>query len=282
MSVQPGGRDGWPEQADERANWSDSQHPRGPDGKFAHLSSAQLAHELGKVNYQLNDPKNQIAAMQQVLQAKHKAIKTELNARPDKPAKIPEWTPGTKFSPPKTAAPTPAAPKPAAPTHGGTQLDADKLNLTKDQQRAVREYSGGRYRDINHTLRGKDWSYSDTQELTDGLDGAFEHARTTEPMTVRRRLKNATELFGQPGERVGKTFVDPGFTSTTEHDEGGAFFGQDELEIKLPADTPALRLGSLSMNPNEKEILLRRGTRFKVVSDEATPKGRRIALEVQL
>lgn len=285
---------------EQRADkWSEGKHPRTPDGKFAHLSTAQLAHEIGKVDYQLGAPTNQIDVVQKALQAKHKALKHELNKRPDKPAKIPEWTPGTPAAktPAKPAAPAASTSKPIVPTPqhqpsslfepppapGGTKMDADKLDLSKDQRFALREYSGGRYRDINHTLRGKDWTYSDTQKLIDDLDAVFDKgAATTEPMTVRRRVQGAKHMFGEPGERVGKMFTDPGFISTTEHDEGSTFFGQDELEIRLPTGTPAVRLGDTSQNANEREVLLRRGTRFKVQSDKVTPKGRRIVLEVQL
>jgi GNAT superfamily N-acetyltransferase len=319
VEVRPGDRGWWPDDADERASkWTEGKHPRNPDGKFAHLSTAQLAHELGKTNYQLNEPSNQIGAMQKALQAKHKALKTELNKRPDKPAKIPEWTPGTKFTgdagSPKPATPTPAAPPkpvvPAAPVEPAAPApkydlpeykpkppkrmpesktgvsNADEMDLDRDQRKAVREYSGGRYRDVNYTLRGKDWTYSDTQEIIDGLDAVFDKgAKVDRPMTVKRRVMGARLMLGEPGEKVGKTFTDPAFVSTTELADMKniqGVFGHDEFEIHLPEGTPAFRMGKLSKNTHEKEILLKRGTKFKVLSDKQTPQGRRIKLEVVL
>jgi peptidoglycan hydrolase-like protein with peptidoglycan-binding domain/GNAT superfamily N-acetyltransferase len=289
---------------EQRAKWNEGKHPRTPDGKFAHLSTAQLAHEIGKVNYQLGAPTNQIDVVQKALQAKHKALKHELNKRPDKPAKIPEWTPGT---PPVNAPAKPAAPaapveapkpvvhdlpkyepkppkRPAEPKSGVS--NAEDMDLDRDQRRAIREYSGGRYRDINHTLRGKDWTYSDTQELIDGLDSVFEAgAKTDRPMSVKRRVMGARLFLGEPGSKVGKTFTDPAFVSTTEMADMkkiAGVFGHDEIDIHLPEGTPALRLGKLSNNSHEQEILLKRGTRFKVLSDEQTPEGRRVKLEVVL
>lgn len=157
-------------------------------------------------------------------------------------------------------------------------------SLSERHQKAVYDYTGGRFRDVNETLRFPDAArpYSDTQDIIDNLDSAFEAAPPLPgSVTVRRRVRRAESMFGEPGSRVGGTFTDDGFVSTTvgQTDE---YFGDTQIDIKVPKGAKLLDVKDNSNNPREAEMLLPRGTRFKVTGDEVDDRGvRQIRLEVQ-
>lgn len=164
---------------------------------------------------------------------------------------------------------------------GGVPSSSD---LDDKQQKAVYDYTGGRFRDVNEALRTPDTArpYSDTQDIIDRLDSAF---ADTPPLdgrvTVQRRVRSPQAMFGEVGSRKGDTFVDNGFVSTTSG-QPDPFFGEAKVRIRVPKGGKILDVKASSNNPRENELLLPRGTRFKVVDDDVDGRGNRtIVLEVQ-
>ena len=97
---------------------------------------------------------------------------------------------------------------------------------------AVDEYRGGGYMDVNNHLRGLPQDPDDEvrskmepEDIHNGLRAAFGYVRRTEqPLHLYRGLGNGSKLFGSVGSKVGQTFHDKGYTSTsTNHDTAKIF-----------------------------------------------------------
>ena len=155
-----------------------------------------------------------------------------------------------------------------------------------DIDQAIYEYSGREYRPINKGLRDGFDSFDPEdveylQERIANLDKAFEVSVLTENQTLYRAT--SSRVFGtRPIEElqalVGQTIEDKGFVSTSISDKylkGGFDTALLDAEqrarqvafiIDAPKGTKALDLTALdvSANPQEAEILLKRGTKFKV------------------
>ncbi len=85
-------------------------------------------------------------------------------------------------------------------------------------------------------------------------------------------LDPATGKAGNPDWQsiVGGTFTDKGFTSTSHSERAAASEGRCSIVIHAPAGTSALDMQPYASNPNlnESEVLLDRGTTFKVTAVE--------------
>lgn len=167
-------------------------------------------------------------------------------------------------------------PPPGKQKPTGKAPTVDDADLSAEQRSAIYDYTGGYFRHVNGTLRHGEQPYSNTHDLIARLDAAFEAAPPlTAPITVRRNVWNVEAMFGEPGSRVGGEFVDDGFVSTTTGRDA-SFFGEHQLNIVVPAGSKALDVRAASNNPQEDEVLLPRGTAFKVVSDTVDANGNRI------
>jgi hypothetical protein len=113
------------------------------------------------------------------------------------------------------------------------------------------------------------------------------HPGATNPYTVE-------QVFGPVGSRVGQIFTDNGYTSTTSGDRfqysdmhgwaGGkhAPDGKAALQIKIPKGTKAFKPDKHGKYIKEKEVLLPRGSKFKITKDYVDFQGlRRIEMEMQ-
>lgn len=167
--------------------------------------------------------------------------------------------------------------------------DASKLKLAKPQRQALENYSAMDYLQVNEVLRtgGDDViNTPDTRAEIDRMTEVFRDApRTTAPMTVTRGVHNADAMFGPPGSRVGKSFTDKAFVSTSTNTRVTNEFGVGEtgsarLTIHVPPGSAALSMGALSVSPPEREVLLNRGSRFAVASDQVVDGQRQIELEL--
>lgn len=163
---------------------------------------------------------------------------------------------------------------------------AADLNLEYDEKTALSAYTGSAYQTINGGLR----SYGlDPNELSDStlkrimaLDQIFQKAEPlSESIGVVRGVSNSDQLFGPVGSKVGKTFHDAGYVSTTTKIKGVGFGEESnqgaQLEITLPPGTKAVRPNGHGVyGDSEGEVLLPRGSRFKVVDDYTNHQNRRI------
>ena len=161
--------------------------------------------------------------------------------------------------------------------------------LTKPQAAALRNYQSSGYLDINAVLRGSPEAKTLSEnakrivkERVSALDAAIAAAPPLAEEAVVFRGLNLRAGF-KP--EVGATFTDKAFVSTSLdrsaaeafRDRGGAR-PTALVEIHVPAGMRGLRVEGVSKRSNEnmrkeKEILLRRGSRFVVTSVATDPRG---------
>jgi hypothetical protein len=159
------------------------------------------------------------------------------------------------------------------------------LNFNYAQRSAVEKYTGAHYDEINRQLRfGEENHQANTIK---DLDSAFAKTPPLETgVRVRRLMGDTDKLFGPVGSRVGGTFTDKGYVSTTYyHDpnDAGSFSGSN-ITIDLPPGATALAPNGVGhFQDSEGEVLLPRDTKFKVKGDFVDHHGQRhIHLEVQV
>jgi superfamily I DNA/RNA helicase/DNA polymerase III epsilon subunit-like protein len=163
------------------------------------------------------------------------------------------------------------------------------------------EYQNTRYDDVNTRLRTggasdsvldsetaqqfeKEWK-KETIEITESMDKLFDAAPTlAEDIMLYRGVHSEYSDELMRSYEVGDMFTDLGFSSTTlsrGQAEDFTDYGEDEydedtekpkllLEIIAPEGTRAIHvpayLGSSTSHPDENEVLLDRGTTFRVIS----------------
>jgi len=168
--------------------------------------------------------------------------------------------------------------------------------ISSAEKNAALLYSGSDYKAMNwyvsngyqfgskfdyHTQREKDL----IKDAVDDLVPAINRSVVKKPFAVNRRIPAhaAVETFGQVGSRVGKSYKENRFVSTTVSAHGIGSFGEAEIHYHMKPGAKALDLNNYdaSKHPNEKEILLGPGQSFKVISDKMLGKTRVIEVESQ-
>jgi SPP1 gp7 family putative phage head morphogenesis protein len=168
--------------------------------------------------------------------------------------------------------------------------------LTADEKRAIRDYQGTTYRWLNARLRGKPnpygyaWTRQDDavkDRYVSRIDAAISRGRTTEDIVTYRGFSD--DRITNPvvwDNIVGQEIRDDGYCSTSfarEVAEKFAYGGNPArrvlAEIRIPA---GMRAGYVSLvhEMGEKELLLPRGTRFRVIHAEQLPDYKYLILEV--
>ena len=147
----------------------------------------------------------------------------------------------------------------------------DHRALTPTERNSVLAYSGSSYTPINEGLRGIRGRTvsSESQRHIDQLDAALKNpAARMRQDAILYRGQGGLDYFSK--KNVGDEFDDKGFVSTSQY-TGNAFYqsGTVRFHITVPKGHPAIAMGSdLSHYSNEREILLPRGSRFRVVHKE--------------
>ena len=167
---------------------------------------------------------------------------------------------------------------------------------TVDQANAsVTQYQGGAYYDINDALRNDDVDRLPpaTQGFIDGLDALMATNKTESNVVVYRGITRADRVFGpawsQDGDNAGLEWTDNAFVSTTaKSDLTQRFISSSPLSnsVKMRVLVPA---GTSVVVPDrenawdrtESEVLLNRGSRFRIVRDYVDDTGAR-SLDVEV
>lgn len=146
----------------------------------------------------------------------------------------------------------------------GTEIDCE----------AVRMYTHSGYDVVNMQLRrgnyskstyASEWRPNEVKELLNSLDKTFKTAPTV-PENIIAYRGVAAEAFA--GLKPGDKFIDKGFVSTT--------LNPDEMrpgikvEMRIPKGTKGIYVEKISAVSSEMELLLNRGTKFKLVSYESS------------
>jgi hypothetical protein len=159
----------------------------------------------------------------------------------------------------------------------------------RDMGASAREYQADAYV-INGDLR-EGRPESEYPDVIDDFDAAFEHEHSmlTEDIMVERGIEHPGRVWGsswsETRSNVGLTWDDDGFVSTTtSHSLASSFAAQRSdtrlkpvrMRMLVPAGTHAIKMGHQgtikSYVDGEKEIVLPRGMRFRVMADHGTGK----------
>lgn len=140
-------------------------------------------------------------------------------------------------------------------------------SLSEDQKKAVGQYTGSEYKNINKHLRFGSELYSENKSVISDLDAAIAGAPPIKPKTLYRAMgKSPTEL----GMEVGSVFTDAGYNSTTR--SARVMFELNDLKtrvtIKAPQGTTGLQVERISKKKFELEVILPRNTSYKVLKIE--------------
>lgn len=166
---------------------------------------------------------------------------------------------------------------------------AENLNkLNESEQDAIFEYTGEGYYDINKYLLGDlrrdEQLYADDQleSIIQKLDSSMDKSKLPEDLVVYHgidfyKLKSRPDLKKQ-FDTDGAIFKSDTFMSASalpfiaEEFASNRIYGKNEepkpgilLEIRVPKNSRALYIESLSENKEEAELLIDRGSKFKVV-----------------
>lgn len=198
-----------------------------------------------------------------------------------KPTEKTEAKPATKKEvvPKKTPVVTvPEGPK----TNVSTLLDnTEKVwsKLNQSQKDTMEEFTSTVYVPVNTFLRtgevenyGKDNALDkkEIQAKISELDKIFKNVELDEPATVFRGLGEETFALMKNDLVEGAEFSMTGFTSTSHDQKVVDTFARGKhtatMEIRLPKGAKALALENHSNFKAEKEVLLNRDTKFRVVS----------------
>jgi hypothetical protein len=140
--------------------------------------------------------------------------------------------------------------------------------LSPDTQEHIKSYTGSAYKSINSGLRNPPpTGYAKTQ--ADNMDRAFKQVSTPHDYTVFRG--SSTNSVGRIPP-VGGVYEDSGFSSTSfNRGTAGKFKNTAKknkyvVEIDVPKGSKGIYVGSKSKHKPEKELLLDRGAKVRIVS----------------
>ena len=154
--------------------------------------------------------------------------------------------------------------------------DSQMTLLSDEEKRALRDWSGGYYGDINGFMRyGRNVS-KETRRMAETISEALDKTTLPDDLIVKREVsENAIDTLLQTvpnwrenlGETVGKTITDKGFFSTSPLESGGL---SDDVKflVKCPAGIHGAYMASVSHAEGEKELLLQAGYSFIIRNAE--------------
>lgn len=168
----------------------------------------------------------------------------------------------------------------------------DASDLEHEGERAIRDYSCEDYHKINNYLRGKAPDMDSYQkkvldEKINLMSDVLDTKTLSDDMNLYRGLSNPQSLFGDDWrdkplsqlrlENVGKVIYDDGFSSTSiERNIAKTFantWNGTVMEIKAPKGSNGIFMGDISQHPYEKEVLLQRGSGFRIEGVDKDPNG---------
>lgn len=150
----------------------------------------------------------------------------------------------------------------ASKTHSAVNSE-----MNDRQKEAFDNYAGSMFRDVNPRLRqGKPPSREDKKDVEE-MDKVFASSSSSADVVVYRGVSSEAVEKMVPGS----TFVDGGFVSTSSSKQTASNFARGDgsavMEIRVPKGSKAVSLiNNGAFSKAEKEVLLNRGGKFKVVS----------------
>jgi hypothetical protein len=133
---------------------------------------------------------------------------------------------------------------------------------SSSQKSAISTYTAGSYQSINNCLRHQIGCTPQIQKIRDEVAEYLAKASAPEPMILSRKVSGEYAKVLMSILDEGDTFRDHGIISTSV--EHGAWSGELKLTIHVPKGAPAAAIWHMSQHPDEKEVLLPPGSRFRV------------------
>lgn len=151
--------------------------------------------------------------------------------------------------------------------------------LTDAEKDAITKYSGTRYRAINEHLRGIRPD-PDQEPIIDSISSGLRKFGLTESITVYRGWDD--DIFNLPIDKLkGLTYRDPAFYSSSLLKEKAEGFSRKYLaEVRIPAGTTGAMIRPLSEFPHEYEVLIDKGTTFRILEASERSDGIDFIMEV--
>ena len=172
-----------------------------------------------------------------------------------------------------------------AQTWGTIESDDWWFELDDETQKAFSLYKSGNYGVINDALRGGSRMTDEAASSIARMDAALDTASLSEDVVAVRHIDKYAfnDMFGttkadyefggfwkeDPRRFVGATFGDDAYTSTSMSSD--FTWGDIPMEVRVPRGyqaaylDPAMFNGSSLLGSHECELLLKRGTRFRIV-----------------
>lgn len=149
-----------------------------------------------------------------------------------------------------------------------------------EMKTAVKAYSGSLYSNINAHLRKKIPGTAKVKKTIQSMDKAFADVPPlTKDIVVGRGMSSDGPFPGFPPPMTpGAEYIDRGYGSTSK---AIGFGGTVKLEIRIPKGKKVIDLNHTTGSnfPHEQEVLLPRGTRYRVISDTVAEQ-RQIVVQV--
>jgi hypothetical protein len=136
--------------------------------------------------------------------------------------------------------------------------------LTSGEISVIEAYTDGAYRALNSALRSGKKLTLDQAVMAKQLDNAIRKSTLSKDYTLRRGItsKGVMAIFGGDVS-IGDVVMDNGFMSSSK---GEGFDSNIKLVINLPKGSHGLDVQSISAHTSEAEVILPRGSMFKVKS----------------
>ena len=163
----------------------------------------------------------------------------------------------------------------------------EPTELSSSHEKALNLFSRDRFRDINAVLRTGVGGKRDTKDLIQKMDAAFARAAPLKQDIVVYRGgfvdKKTWRHFGERGDQGQFYLQDPGFKATASSEKKARDFLNATLvgsvtktrltankirviqEILVPKGTKVIPMMGISSTPREKEVLLSRHARIRVL-----------------
>lgn len=155
--------------------------------------------------------------------------------------------------------------------------------LSAEEIDALFEYKRSAYQVVNPDLREESWRRGPLSKyVIEHTDTAFEKANLSEPVMAYRGLGDDID-FLKNNDLTGYTIRDLGYSSVSlDKDIAGQFSDSITMEVRLPKGTRALNLERTGIETEspEMEMLLARGSKFKVIEDRRSGNNPIIVVEV--
>lgn len=156
--------------------------------------------------------------------------------------------------------------------------------LTPEQEQAVYDYSLTGYHDMNDCLRTSTNCTAEANERNGNLRDALR------PLGGDATVFRSTNLANLGGAQslddlenlIGSDISDNGFSSTSLDPAVTEIFGDVDMQIEVPAGTPAIFPGSRASMPSEQELILGPRTRFRVLEVNRNTASGRPAVRLQV